>query len=129
MSYSNPTTVTYSYGLFDFGSGGEVQAFYGPAGMTGKLREVLCQATETFNAVTTEATIKVGSSDGGAQYANCGLGTTADKTCYRMSDNSGDLVLADIPADTLTYVAFAAPTGGTPAGMGHVQIIIDWYVK
>ena len=53
-SYSNPSTLCINYGLWDFGEGGETMSFKLPNGMSGRLRDVIVQATETFNAVTTE---------------------------------------------------------------------------
>lgn len=128
-SYSNPSTICINYGLWDFGEGSETMSFKLPNGMSGRLRDVIVQATETFNAVTTEGEVNLGSADGGKQYANCGLGTLADKASYRLSDNSADLVLATLPADTAICVALVAPTGGTPAGKGFVTIVIDCFNK
>ena len=127
-SYSNPSTICINYGLWDFGDGSETMSFKLPKGMSGRLREVIVQATELFTNVTTEAEVNIGSADGGKQYANCGMGALADKASYRLSDNSADLVLATLPADTNIYVAFVAPTGGTPAGKGFVTIVIDCFV-
>ena len=127
-SYSNPSTICINYGLWDFGEGGETMSFKLPNGMSGRLRDVIVQATEAFNAVTTEGEVNIGSADGGKQYANCGLGTLADKASYRLSDNSADLVLATLPANTNICVAFVAPTGGTAAGQGFVTIVIDCFV-
>lgn len=127
-SYSNPSTICINYGLWDFGEGGETMSFKLPNGMSGRLREVIVQATELFTNVTTEAEVNIGSADGGKQYANCGMGALADKASYRLSDNSADLVLATLPADTDICVAFVPPTGGTPAGKGFVTIVIDCFV-
>lgn len=126
-TYGNPTTISITFGLWDFGTAGEAYSFKLPAGMSGTLRDVLVMATETFTATTTEGSVEIGSAAGGHEYANCGLGTTADGACYRMSDNSADLVDAYLPADTTIHVTFNAPTGGTPAGMGHVIILVDCY--
>ena len=128
-SYSNPSTICINYGLWDFGEGSETMSFKLPNGMSGRLRDVIVQATETFNAVTTEAEVNIGSADGGKQYANCGLGTLADKASYRLSDNSADLVLASLAADSNIFVALLAPSGGTPAGKGFVTIVIDCFNK
>lgn len=127
-SYSNPSTFCITYGPHDFGTAGDSTSFKLPNGMSGRLRDIIVQATEVFTAVSTEAEVNLGSADGGKQYANCGLGTLADKASYRLSDNSADLVLATLPADTAIYVGFVAPTGGTPSGMGYVTLVIDCFV-
>ena len=48
-SYSNPSTICINYGLWDFGEGSETMSFKLPNGMSGRLRDVIVQATETFN--------------------------------------------------------------------------------
>ena len=54
---------------------------------------------------------------------------SGESPSYRLSDNSADLVLATLPADTNIFVALVAPTGGTPAGKGFVTIVIDCFNK
>jgi hypothetical protein len=126
MSYSNPQTITLNFGLVDFSGGGaDTFSFKLPKGKVGKLRDVMVSATEVFNAVTTEAEINIGSAESGEQYANCGLGTLADKASYQLSNTPADLVKADLPKDTNIWVAFVANTGGTPSGIGFVSIVID----
>ena len=93
-----------------------------PKGKQGSLKEILVSATETFTNTTTEGFVKVGSAAAGAQYANMGLGTLADGADQRLTDTKADLVLDALPADTDVHVTFVAPTGGTPAGIGFVQI-------
>lgn len=127
MSYSDPITTVYSYGNHDFGTASETFRFKGPAGKKGYIVDVNVSATETFTATTTEGAVKIGSAEGGAQYVNMGLGTLADKATQNASDTAADIVLRDLPADTGIWVQFLAPTGGTPAGMADVQIIVNWY--
>ena len=127
MSYSDPRPYTYSFGEIDFGAGGDALVVTGPSGKQGSVKEILVSATETFTNTTTEAIVELGSSAGGAQYVNMGLGTLADGADQRMSDTAADLVLEALPADTDIHVTFNAPTGGAPAGKAFVQIMIEWY--
>ncbi|MGB1678180.1 MAG: hypothetical protein ACPHEU_09085 [Acidimicrobiales bacterium] len=127
MSYSDPRPYTYSFGEIDFGAGGDALVVTGPSGKQGSIKEILVSATETFTSDTTEAIIELGSSAGTAEYVNMGLGTLADGADQRLTDTAADLVLDALPADTDIHVTFNAPTGGTPAGKGFVQIMIEWY--
>ena len=127
MSYSDPRPYTFSFGEIDFGAGGDALVVTGPSGKKGSIKEILVSATETFTADTTEAIIELGSSAGTAEYVNMGLGTLADGADQRLTDTAADLVLDALPADTDIHVTFVAPTGGTPAGIGFVQIMVEWY--
>ncbi len=127
MSYSDPRPYTYSFGEIDFGAGGDALVVTGPSGKQGSVKEILVSATETFNADSAEGAVKLGSSAAGAQYVDMGLGTLADGADQRLTDTAADLVSDALPADTDIHVTFVAPTGGTPAGKGFVQIMIEWY--
>jgi len=127
MSYSDPRPYAYSFGEHDFGAASEAFVIRGPKGKQGSVKEVLLSATELFTNTTTEGIIELGSSAGTAEYVNMGLGTTADGAALRMTDTTADLVLEAVPADTDIHVTFNAPTGGTPAGKGFVQIMVEWY--
>lgn len=127
MSYSNPLTITYSYGNYDFGTATEVTSLKGPSGKRGELREIIVCATETFTATTTDADVQVGTAADPNAYAELTLGTLADTDSLTATATSGAIIEASIPADTQVEVTFTAPTGGTPAGMADVHIVIDWY--
>ena len=127
MSYSNPVFLPLAFGNHDFGAGGEAFTFRGPSGKQGTLKEIEVNATELFTATTAEGSIELGSSASGAQYADFGLGTTADGATARMTDTAADLVLAALPADTDIHVTYTAPTGGTPGGKGYVEVMVEWY--
>lgn len=129
MSYSNPDRRCYNYGSIDFGAGGEVVSITGPKGKRGRLIDIHVSATETFNAVTTSAKVSVGTAADPDAYAELDVGTLADTDSISAEDGVSDtdaIIAEDIPADTQVEVTMVAPTGGTPAGMGHVQIVIDW---
>lgn len=127
MSYSNPTTITYGFGKHDFGTAGEVQSIKGPSGRRGRLVDIVVSATETFTADTTAGNVQVGTGADPDAYALLTLGTLADTDTLTASETSGAIIAADIPADTQVEVTFTAPTGGTPAGMAYVNLVIDWF--
>jgi len=127
MAYDNPVTIAYSFGNHDFGTAGESFSFKGPVGKQGKLKDIIVSATETFNAVTTEAEVQVGTAADPDANALLGLGTLADTDTVTAQETSGAIIDADIDADAQVEVTYVAPTGGTPAGMAYVTIVVDWF--
>ena len=127
MAYDQPVTITYSFGVHDFGAGGDSLSVKGPAGKTGRLVDIIASAVETFNAVTTEGRIEIGTAADTDAYASMGLGTLADTNSQAASESAGDIIDDGIPADTQVEVTFVAPVGGTPAGQAHVHVVIEWY--
>ena len=130
--------IKYSFGVHDFGASGEVFSFKGPKGKKGQLIDYGIEGiTETFNAVTTAASVAVGNaSDPDAHGEELSLGTSAADTVGTLSarteatdpDNlrAAYIVEPDIPADTAIYMTCVAPTGGTPAGMAVPFAIVEW---
>lgn len=128
MGYSNPQmTIGYPYTDQDFGAGNISTSFKGPSGMVGRLREITVIASETFNAVTTQGYVRVGTGGDADAYAELDMGATAATDTIVASARSGALIAQDLPADTQVEVAFVAPTGGTPAGIATVIITVDWF--
>ena len=126
MSYSDPRPYCIS-AYHDFGAGGEAMTFRGPKGKQGTIKEINVDAFETFNAVSSEAYIRLGSATSGYEYVNMGLGTLADAANAQLTAVAADLVLEALPADTDVHITLVAPTGGTPAGKAHYHIMIEWY--
>ena len=71
MSYSQPSPYCFTF-LHDFGAATEALIFRGPKLKQGTIEEVEVIAYETFNAVTTEGAVKLGSSALGAEYVTMG---------------------------------------------------------
>ena len=129
MSYSDPDRRVYSFGIHDFGAASESLSIKGPRGKTGTLVAIHASATETFTAVTTPARIDIGTGADTDAYASFVLGTLADTDSASTDDGVTDtdaIINRSIPANTQVEVTFVAPTGGTPAGMAAVSVIIDW---
>jgi len=129
MSYSNPDRRFYVFPTVDFGAGSTSHSFQGPKGKAGRLVCIHLSASETFTNTTTEANIMVGTAADTDAYALMNLGTTAATDSVASDDGVTDtdaIISASIPADTQVEVTCTAPTGGTPAGIGTVTVIVDW---
>lgn len=137
MSYENPNRIKYSFPMLDFGSGGEVYTIKGPKGKAGRIYDYGVDAPlETFTAVTLPAYVSVGSVADADLYGDeLSMGTLANdggtkslRTTYTDREILAGAVLLDatVPADTIIALHCTAPTGGTPAGMAHPFLIIDW---
>jgi hypothetical protein len=129
MSYSDPDRRSYTFANVDFGAGDSAQSFQGPKGKAGRLISIHLSATETFNSVTTDANIQVGTAADPDAYALFVPGDVAatDSVCSDDGVTDTDAIInAEIPADTQVEMTFTAPTGGTPAGIGSVTVIVDW---
>lgn len=132
--YDNPVVITYSFGSINFGSG-SAYALKPPPGVSrGKIVDIQVQVSTLFTAVTTPAYIRLGTSGDADFYAELNMGTAAATDAYGIRNISGgyDAVVfrsIDIVQDNLSQVevVFVAPTGGTPAGVGVVNIAIAWW--
>lgn len=128
----------YLFDTLDFGTAGETYYVTGPKGRKGKLVDYgIHHCTETFNAVTTPATVSVGSAaDPDAYGEELSMGTFAAdagsksvRTTYRDPADIATYILPaglSLPAGTKVGLVCVAPTGGTPAGMACPFMIIDW---
>lgn len=135
MSYENPNRWSMTFTAHDFGAGDGTINIVGPAGANGKLMDYGVQnTTEVFNAVTTAATIAVGTAaDPDAYGEEFSLGTTATASGLTVRSSTSvksaiDAIIVDqnIPADTALRMTLTGPTGGTPTGIGQPFIVIDW---
>ncbi len=124
MAYDNPKVITYSFGEIDVADAPEISAIKGPTGMEGRILDICCSCTETFNAVSTSAFLRLGTGTDADAYAQMTMGTTADTDAFNTWTRGTTAVL---PVDTQIEVAFIANTGGTPAGKGFYNIAIMWY--
>ena len=127
MSYDKPRPLTYSFGPLDFGTGDTAHAFQGPAGLAGKIVDAGVMVTEVFNQVTTPGRLQAGIAAGGADYLDMNMAAAAATDYYGLADDTDAIVLDDIPADTQIEVTCLAPPCGTPTGIGHCHITVEWY--
>jgi hypothetical protein len=125
-TYSNPLTISYKFTSHDFGAGAGTDVIQGPAGHRGLVRNIaLFEVTETFTSVTTAALIRVGTSGDPDKFAEMSCGTTA--AAAAASNTAAELYNTTIAADEAVHTDYVAPTGGSPAGIGCVQVTIDWF--
>lgn len=126
-SYAQPTVITYNLGNHDFGAGADALAVKAPRGFTrGRIIDVGVHVKETFTADTTPAYVRVGTTGDADAYVQLNMGTAADTDCWNTQDDT-DAIINDDVTDTQLEVALVAPTGGTPAGIGEVYLVIGWY--
>lgn len=130
MSYDLPTRVSYNLGLHDFGAAGRALAIKPPKGKKlGNVVDIHLSVTETFTQVTTPGYVRLGTSGDPDKYAELNCGAAADTDAYNLSDTGAATNRIDLVADGISQVevTLVAPTGGTPAGIAHTTVVIDWF--
>lgn len=128
MSYKDGPVMTYTLPAVDFGAGDSAYAIKAPNGFTkGRILEVGVVVTETFNQVTTPGYVRIGTASDADAYVELNMAAAAATDYYNNQDDTDAIIDADIPSATQVEVACIAPTGGTPAGIGDVQIAIRWF--
>lgn len=131
MSYEAPFRQSYAFPAVNFGST-TLKKIRGPKGMTGKVVSIHAYVTTLFTAVTTEGAIALGSdaSTNKDIYASMGMSTTAALATRESSNVTGAIKTGSTSfatKDTDIFVNFVAPTGGSPAGVADVNIVIEWF--
>jgi len=128
ISASFPRTVTYVLSNVDFGAGTTNHAIKAPAGYSsGILLDVGVAVSETFTDDTTVAFVRIGTAGDADAYAELGMATAAATNFFNTQDDTNAILSKEVPASSQLEVACIAPTGGTPAGIGDVHIVIDWF--
>jgi len=128
MSYANADRRTYSFPAVNFATN-SAQAIRGPKGKMALLQSISMSATTTFTATTTQGRVDVGVTGTPQAYASLPLGTTAAGGAIASDDSARTAPVITqnrLPADTDVLMSFVAPTGGSPAGVGTVTVVIDW---
>ena len=120
--------MTYTLPDVDFGAGDSAYAIKAPNGYdNGTILDVGVVVTETFNQVTTPGYVRIGTASDADAYVELNMGAAAATDYYNTQDDTNAIIEEKIPSATQVEVACIAPTGGTPAGIGSVQISILWY--
>lgn len=137
MSYSAPNRLSFSTGLHTFSAGDAARNIAVPKGARfARIANIHVSGTTTFNAVTTSAKVQLGNATTASKYANFDVGTLAAGSAVDLADKttalqSGYREYIDCGAEgenlTDIKLSLIAPTGGTPAGAGIVDITIDWF--
>jgi len=140
-NYDNPLTISYSLGLQDIAAAGAAFAIAVPSGKTRcRIEDIHVAVTETFNGVTTNAFIRIGTAADADRYAELDMQAAAATDGYNIADapaadtplkdiGHGGSGVIDIGQEVITQleVATIANTGGTPAGIGHVTVVVSWW--
>lgn len=125
MQYDNPRTITIPLGSVNFGTN-TASSFKLPKGLRGRLVDVSVISTTLFTAVTTGAFVNIGTTADPDAYASLGsLGALAATDTFNTVNDPEAIINPDLPADTQIEVAYVAPTGGSPAGVGLVYVVVD----
>jgi len=128
MAYATPLTVSHTFTSHDFGAGAGAVSIKGPKGKRGYIEDIIAYSTETFTTDTTPAYIRIGTGSDADAYAEANLGETAATNTFVASADDVDAIInPDLPEDEQVEVAFIAPTGGIPAGIANVTIVVSWY--
>lgn len=134
MSYDTPVRVSYNLGNVaggvDFGAGNSAYAIKPPAGKkVGNVVDIHLSVNETFTQVTTPGYVRLGTAADADKYAELNCGAAAITDAYNLDDAGSINARIDLEADGITQVEVAciAPTGGTPAGIANVTVVIDWF--
>jgi len=126
MSYSIPNVVTYTFSAIDFGAGNSATAIKAPGGAgDGVILDIGVAVTETFNQVTTPGYVRIGTASDADAFAQLNMAAAAATDYFNTQDDTDAIIDQTVP-NTQLEVAFVAPTGGTPAGIGTVNIVIAW---
>jgi hypothetical protein len=131
-TYSHPVVVPYSFGNLNFVTGAATYKIKPPRGMgRGYVEDIHVRVTTLFTQVTTPAFVRVGTTASNSLYAELNMGAAAAGAAYNARDIAnvvrGDINLSR-DAVTDIDVRVVAPTGGTPAGVGFLDVILGWYV-
>jgi len=122
-----PFCITYVFPAKDFDADW-TEIIESPAGFRGRVRSIMIyDVTETFNSVTTEASILVGiSGDTNAFVTSADLGDLAATASD--SPTLTDGVTLIIPIGTTIHVTGVAPTGGSPdTGIATIAVTIQYF--
>jgi hypothetical protein len=144
--YANPQTEVISLPNQNFGNSTLTFNYVGPFGREGHVDDVIADVTTAMVGTATVPEIDVGTASGDVTYAQYRLGTAAG-TGYgtgvhraqqeawtgnppiTLSDFAGHVALnkARIPKNTNFVITLKAGTGGSPAGVANVYLVIKWF--
>jgi hypothetical protein len=131
--YDNGIVCSYSFGSLAFGGSGSAWALKPPAGLNrGKIVDIQVQVSVLFTAVTTPAYVRLGWAADDDYYAQLSMGTAAATDAYGIRNVGYDVAVFKsinmvVDAISQVEVVFVAATGGTPAGTGVPNIMINWW--
>jgi hypothetical protein len=130
-TYANPLVVTYGFGNLNFVTGAATYKLKPPPGCdAGRVEDIHVRVTTLFTQVSTPAYVRVGISSDHDKYAELNMGAAAANAAYSTRDVAGSIHdNIHLTGDGVTDVdvRVVAPTGGSPAGVGYLDVIIGWW--
>ena len=126
MAYDNPTTVTYSLGAHTTTVALNT-SIRGPKGRRGVIRDIVFNCTTTHVHGTTPTKYQIGITGTLEKFAAWVPSAATAPTSLAASADSGTLTGAEIAADEVVTVKSVANVTGAPAGIGRVDVIVDWF--
>lgn len=134
MSYENPRHSNYVFPALAFGGATSASTIKPPLRLNqGNIVDIHVGATVLFTQVTTAAHVLLGYAGDTDYYADLTMGAAAASAGYNLRDAGSIYRKIDLLNDTVpgvltgVLVSFIAATGGTPAGTGTVNVLIDWF--
>src|ERR1700724_3416360 len=141
--YAQPQVEVISLANQNFGNSTLTFNYIGPKGREGHVEDIVADVSTAMVGTTAVPEIDVGTGSGDTSYAQYRLGSAAG-TGYgtvvhraqqeawtgnppiTLSDFAGHVALnkARIPKDTAFVITLKAGTGGAPAGVANVYVII-----
>jgi hypothetical protein len=133
-TYNQPLTISYGFGSFNFVSAAGTYKLKPPSTRLngGRVEDIHVRVTTLFTQVTTPAYVRVGISADHDKYAELNMGAAAANAAYNAQDIAGSITgrsNINLTADGVTDidVRVVAPTGGSPAGVGYLDVVISWW--
>ena len=141
VSYDNPMHISYSFGLHDFAATALAAAIAVPKGVSRcRIEEIHVSVTEIFNADTTAAFVRIGTSADPDKFAELDMQLAALTDGYGIDDapaadtplkdiGHGGFGVVDIATEDITQLEIVTVknTGGTPTGIGYLTVVIAWW--
>lgn len=133
--YDNLTPVSYSFAAVDFGAGDSTKKLKVPRGATmGRVLDILLAASETFTQTTTPGLVQVGDGTTADKFASLTCGALAAGSTLGGGDVAGGVFESVYLAGNYNsgdglhdlILTCVAPTGGTPAGIADVIVIVGY---
>ena len=144
--YASPQTEVVCLPNQNFGNSTLTFNYIGPKGREGHVEDIVADITTAMVGTTAVPEIDVGTGSGDTTYARYRLGTAAGSGYgtgvkraqqeawtgnppITLSDFAGHVALnaARIPKDTAFVITLKAGTGGAPAGVANIYVIIKWF--
>lgn len=130
--YDNLKVVTYSFPAQSFATNGSAKLLVPKGAKMARVMDTLITCTTTFTQVTTPGILEIGDGTTANKFWSLTIGgLTAGNTM-----GAGDVTLPCFQSvyDAGAYVSalhdltatFVAPTGGTPAGVANLLIVIGY---